>query len=440
MAPRDGFRRRTFASFAVPAFRTYYIGLLFNMAGFWLRIAATNWFAFELTGSRASLGVITLAALLPWVPIAPLAGVWAERIDQRKYLMAIYGGVALVNVLFALGISAGMVGWPELLGATIATSILRGMELPARHAIVRRIVDLPRLGNAIGLNAAGFHVMNAVGFAVAGVLYSVAGPAGCFYAVGAASLGMAIVLTRLDLPPQAVPAERKHPLRELRDGFGYVWTHGLTRVLVLCAMGVVGLLLSYRVLMPAIAKETLHLDADGYGTIMAVSGVGSFLAALWIASGSGGPGRRVWNIFLTVWLGCLSIAIIGWTDSVWLATVGLFLAGFAAVGFMASANTTVQETVPDHLRARVMGIWALIFGAAFPLGGLAQGFVAEAHGEAVSVIGGAVLALVLSLLLFATSARKLTIAVCDEVGEGAEEGVGVDALEEAGPTEIGESR
>ncbi len=440
MASPHGFRARTFASFAVPAFRTYYVGLLFNMAGFWLRIAATNWFAFELTQSRASLGIITMAALLPWVPIAPLAGVWAERIDQRKYLAVIYTGVALVNFALAAGITAGAVGWPELLVATIGISVLRGMELPARHAIVRRIVDLPRLGNAIGLNAAGFHVMNAVGFAVAGVLYSVAGPDGCFYAVGAAALGMAVVLTRLDLPPQAVPKERKHPLRELREGFDYVWSHALTRLLVLCAMGVVGLLLSYRTLMPAIAKVRLGLDADGYGYIMAISGAGSFLAAIWVASGSGGPSRRVWNIFLTVWLGCIAVAVIGWTDQVWVATLGLFAAGFAAVGFMASANTTVQETVPDHLRARVMGIWALIFGAAFPLGGLAQGFVAEAYGETVPVVGGAVLALILSIALHATSARKLTIAVCDEVGEGGEEEVGVDTLEEVGPTEVGESR
>lgn len=438
MAPTTGWRARTFASFARPTFRAYYVGLLCNMAGFWLRIAATNWYAFELTGSRASLGIITMAALLPWVPIAPIAGVWAERIDQRKYLIAVYAGVALVNLVFAAGISADLVGWNLLLTATIATSVLRGMELPARHAIVRRIVDLPLLGNAIGLNAAGFHVMNAVGFFAAGILYKYVGPDGCFYVVGAASLAMAFVLARLDLPPQVAPEVRKHPVRELKEGFAYVWTHGLTRTLVLCAMGVVGLLLSYRVLMPAIAKERLGLDADGYGFIMGISGIGSILAALWVASGSGGPSRRVWNIFLTVWLGCLAVALIGWTDRVWLSTVGLFAAGFAAVGFMASANTTVQETVPDRLRARVMGIWALIFGAAFPLGGLAQGFIAEAYGEMVSIVGGALLAIGLSLVLFATSARKLTVAVCHEVGEGCEEDPGVGTLEDAGPTQPGE--
>jgi len=421
MAPFSGWRARTFESFAQPAFRAYYVGLLFNMAGFWLRIAATNWFAYELTGSPASLGLITVAALLPWVPIAPIAGVWAERIDQRRYLIAVYIALGVVNTLLATGVALGLVGWHALLGATVVIACLRGMELPARHAIVRRTVERRLLSNAIGLNAAGFHFMHAVGFAAAGLLYFHFGAAGCFYVVAASSIGMAVVLWRLDLPPQVVPAEKKHPLHELREGFAYVGSHGLTRTLVLCAMGVVSLLLSFRVLLPAIIKDRLGFDADGYGYIMGIGGVGSLLAALWVASGAGGPRRRVWNIFGTVWVGCAAVAVVGWTD-VWVASAAaLLVAGFAQVGFMASANATVQETVPDHLRARVMGIWALIFGAAFPIGGMLQGYVAEAHGESVAIIGGAALALILSLVLFATSARKLTIAVCNEVSHGDEE-------------------
>ncbi|MDA1195600.1 MAG: MFS transporter [Planctomycetota bacterium] len=414
MAIASDWRARTFASFARPAFRAYYVGLLCNMAGFWLRIAATGWLAFELTDSREALGIIAVASLLPWVPIAPLAGVWAERVDQRRYLVVIYVAIAAANGALAAGLALGWVGWPELVAATVATAILRGMELPARHAIVRRTVELPLLANAIGLNAAGFHLMNAVGFALAGVIYQHAGPAACFVAVACASLGMAFVLGRIELAAQAYPEERRSPLRELAEGFAYVGGHGVTRVLVLCALGVVILLLSFRTLMPAIIKVRLGLGADDYGGIMAISGAGSLLAALWVASGSGGAGRRVINIFVTVWLGCAAVALVGWTSSVVWMGVAMFVAGFAHVGFMASANTTVQELVPDHLRARVMGIWALVFGAAFPLGGYLQGLVAEHYGERWAVIGGAGLALVLSAVLYATGGRRLN----RRLGEG----------------------
>jgi len=413
--PAGGWRARTFASFARPAFRHYYVGLLFNMAGFWLRIAATAWFAFELTGSRECLGWITMASLLPWVPIAPLAGVWAERVDQRTYLVVVYLAVAAVNVLLGWGILEGIVGWHELVGVTLVISCLRGMELPARHAIVRRLVPVRDLPNAIGLNAAGFHLMNAVGNALAGLMYAVWGPAACFLGVGATSLLMVFQLVRLDLPPQIRPATRKHPLRELADGFRYVASHDVTRTLIGCAAGVVGLLLSFRVLMPAVAKDILGLEAGGYGLLMALSGVGSLAAALWVASGSGGRGRRISNIFVMVWIACGAVAVVAWSSTVVVVGAAMIVAGFTQVGFMASANTTVQEIVPDHLRARVMGIWALIFGAAYPLGGALQGIVAERTSEGLAMTCGASLALIFSLALFATSYRRLTISMRHEL-------------------------
>ena len=418
-------RARTFASFERPAFRRYYAGLLCNMAGFWLRIAATGWYAYELTGSKAALGTITVAALLPWAPIAPLAGVLAERVDQRRYLIAVYVALGVVNGALALGIVYGRVGWTELLVATVLVACLRGMELPARHAIVRRTVDRDLLPNAIGLNAAGFHLMGGVGFALAGQVYAIGGPAACYAGVALAAVAMAAILGTLKLGAQAKPLERKHPLRELGDGFRYVWAHGLTRTLIFGAMAVVGLLLSFRVLMPSIAKDILGLGDRGYGWLMSAGGAGSFLAAVWVASGSGGRGRRIRNLFATVWVGSVAVVAIGWTSNVLLAAPAMLAAGFCQVGFMASANTTVQESVPDHLRARVMGIWALIFGAAYPVGGLLQGLVAEAAGERWALSGGAALALGLSLLLFATRAKQLKQAVhCEDVAVRQSQGPG----------------
>ena len=408
-------RRRTFASLARAPFRRFYLGLLCNMAGFWLRIAATGLFAFELTNSRACLGIVTAAGLLPWVPIAPLAGVWAERTDPRKWLIGVYVGIALVNGALGAAILNDLVGWPELLVATVATGCLRGMEMPARHAVVRRLVDRTLLSNAIGLNAAGFHLMHAIGFAAAGLLYDATGPGGCYIAVGVTSLLMALQMLRVRLSDPSEAPARQRALRELAAGFRYVWSHHITRALVFGAAGVVMLLLSFRVLMPAITRDVLHLGPKGYGGLMAVSGAGSFAAALWIASGSGGHGRRIRNLFSMVWVACLAVLAVAWTRSVPVAAAAVFVAGFCQVGFMASANTTVQETVPDHLRARVMGIWALLFGLAYPVGGWLQGWAAETWNENVTITIGVAIAALLSLLVYRTSARRLTVALRDEM-------------------------
>jgi len=322
-----------------------------------------------------------------------------------------------VNLLLAIGILGGWVGWKELLTATLATGCLRAMEMPARHVVVRRLVDVRLLANAIGLNAAGFHLMHTIGFAAGGLLYAAAGPQACYFVVSGSSLLMALQLMRVELKPAEVVNGRPHALRELAEGFRYVGRHQITRTLVGGAAGVVCLLLSFRVLMPAIASDTLHQGARGYGFLMSLSGLGCFAAALWVASGSGGRARRVRNLFGMVWMACGAVLVLAWTDSVWLAGGALMVAGFCQVGFMASANTTVQETVPDRLRARVMGIWALLFGAAYPLGAWLQGWAAERWGEGRSLSVGVSLAAVLSLLVYLRSARRLTIALRDEMSQ-----------------------
>ena len=422
MPPSEvGAWQRTFASLQHAAFRRFFAGLLCNMVGFWLRIAATGLFVFELTGSRERLGVITAAALLPWIPIAPMAGVVADRINPRTQLICVYVLLSVVNVALGVGILQEAVGWDVLLWATIGTGCLRGMEMPARHAIVRRLVDRSALSSAIGLNAAGFHLMNAIGFSLAGVLYEAYGAGACFVAVGGTSLLMAVQMLRVQIGPGHAVEAGRHPLRDLREGFGYVWDHGITRTLVFGAAAVVALLLSFRVLMPAIADDVLGLTPRGYGALMAVSGAGSFLAALWIAAGAGGHGRRIRHLFTMVWLACAAVLAVAWTDRIAVAACAVFVAGFCQVGFMAGANTTVQETVPDSLRARVMGIWALLFGLAYPVGGWLQGYAAERWEETTTLTVGVAAAFVLSLLVYKTSARRLSIALRDEMRKADEQ-------------------
>ena len=82
------------------------------------------------------------------------------------------------------------------------------------------------------------------------------------------------------------------------------------------------------------------------------------------------------------------------------ATAAVLMAlGFAQIIFMTSCNTTVQIAVPDELRGRVMGLYALVFAGMTPIGALIMGMVAEHWGvsRACAVGGAAGLVLILAL-------------------------------------------
>ena len=68
----------------------------------------------------------------------------------------------------------------------------------------------------------------------------------------------------------------------------------------------------------------------------------------------------------------------------------LFFAGFGIILFFSVGNSIVQTQSPDHLRGRLMGIWALVFGGGMPLGSFWMGLIAQHTTSGFALqIGGA---------------------------------------------------
>jgi MFS family permease len=71
------------------------------------------------------------------------------------------------------------------------------------------------------------------------------------------------------------------------------------------------------------------------------------------------------------------------------AAVTLGVAGASMVLFTATVNTTLQLNVPDHLRGRVMSMYALVMGGLTPIGSLVAGTLAQIWGApGAFLVGG----------------------------------------------------
>ena len=80
------------------------------------------------------------------------------------------------------------------------------------------------------------------------------------------------------------------------------------------------------------------------------------------------------------------LAVVRWFP---LVLVCLAVSGWGMLLYIATTNTLIQTTVPDAMRGRVMGIWALVFGGMMPLGGLYSGLLSQAVGVPWTVAIGA---------------------------------------------------
>jgi MFS family permease len=89
----------------------------------------------------------------------------------------------------------------------------------------------------------------------------------------------------------------------------------------------------------------------------------------------------------------------------------LTLNGIALISFAISANTKVQEEVPDALRGRVMAVYSLVQGSMTPLGGLLIGVAAEHVGvnNAIVLFAGACLTAALALLAWSHLDRRQSL-------------------------------
>src|SRR5258707_13432789 len=79
--------------------------------------------------------------------------------------------------------------------------------------------------------------------------------------------------------------------------------------------------------------------------------------------------------------------------------------GFGSILMAATANTTIQMAVPDHLRGRVMSLYTTAFSASVPIGGLAMGAVASAFGASDAIALGGVLSVGVGLAALAWARR-----------------------------------
>jgi MFS family permease len=76
----------------------------------------------------------------------------------------------------------------------------------------------------------------------------------------------------------------------------------------------------------------------------------------------------------------------------------LFLAGFALMLQVGASNTLIQSMVPDHLRGRAMSVYSMMYIGIGPFGALVAGFAADGLGARVTILSGAVICLLASVV------------------------------------------
>jgi MFS family permease len=400
--------RQTFRALRHRNFRLFFYGQLVSLTGTWIQQTAMSWLVYQLTGSKLLLGAIAAAGSAPMMVFSMWGGSLADRYPKRTILVATQTAQMLLAFWLAALVWAGMATPWMIAGIALLNGIAMGFDMPARQAFTVEMTSREDLLNAISLNSSVVNGARVLGPSLAGLLMGSVGVAMCFFLNGVSYIAVIAGLMTMRLPAHVPVATTTSVRAHALGGLSYVFRHPRVRT-ILGLFGVVGIFgWSYAVLMPAFARDVLGLGAHGYGVLMSASGIGALVGALAVATaGHIFKPRKV--ALGGVWLFSAALLAFALDRNFYLSLLFLALAGFGMMLFFSTSNTVLQTIVPDEMRGRVMGIWAVVFGAMVPIGSLQAGALAHWLGSPVTIIIGAlVCALAATVTLLVVRRRDVS--------------------------------
>lgn len=398
---RGGGLARGFTAMRHPNYRRYWWGQIGSLVGSWMQSVALPWLVLQLGGSPLQLGLVMAFMFGPSLFLAPLGGVLADRVDKRRTLIVV-NTVAMVqaSTLFVLTLSGAVEIWHVFMLALLA-GLVNAIEMPVRQAFVAELVPREDLVNAIALSSTSFNLSRVVGPAVAGVTIAVFGVASNF-GINAISY-LSVIAGMLLIDPRLVhrtprPDQFPSVRSSLAEGLRYARATPTVLWPLVLLGGIAALAMNFQTLLPLFTRNTLGMDAGGYGALFAAMGAGSLIGSLGLAFASGR--RPLIGLIIGGGAGFLALAFaLGFVRDPLLAFPLVAGIGLFSMLMVNTINVTIQNSVPDALRGRVMALYVTVFAGSAPLGGLFAGAAAEAFGAPFAFSLGAGLATFILVLV-----------------------------------------
>ena len=366
-------------AFAHRDFQLFWSGQLVSLIGTWMQSVAQSWLVLELTNSPFRLGLVGTLQFAPVLFFSFFAGALADRLPKRRLIITTQSVMCVQAMLLAALVHRGHVQfWHVAVMATIY-GLANTVDMPTRQAFVAEMVGKESLRSAIALNSAMFNGARVVGPALAGLVIARWGTALAFFFNGLSFLAVIAALTALRTEGYPRPRSGRSLREEIGEGVGYALRTpriALVLSLVLC---VSAFFFNYNTLVPLLARDVLHVDAHGFGLLMTAVGLGAVAGAVVLASLGTERPPVVILIGSAALLGAATMSVAA-VSRFGVAMALLALMGFCGMLFMTGANTTVQLTVPDELRGRVMALHTLMFAGMTPFGAFLVGSVTQALG------------------------------------------------------------
>jgi len=406
----SSFWSRTFSSLRYRNYRLYWFGSCTEHTGQQMEIMASAWLMMELTNSPLYLGLLTFCRIVPLFFFALLGGVVADRLDRRRVLLGCFlGSTGVSTALLLLARTGAIVPWHLLLAAVVNAAI-KGINHPARDAMIPNLTPKHEWMNAIALDTISVRASSILGAPLAGGFIAAFGTAPLFgvSAVGLLLASFWLMRTDITVVKAGAGKQEQGAWQNLSSGLHYVAANGLIVCLVL-----VFALREFQTEMsstflPFFADHILQSGPMGFGYLNMAQGIGGTAGLFGLATLGNYKYKGRLIIISGMLVGILLIAF-SLSQALLLSFILLTAAnGFGTV-FENVGRTALQGIIPDEMRGRVMSLREVIRGfvGAWVSYGLGLGGEYLGVVTASLFLGLFIVLAVFSMYLFMPAFRKL---------------------------------
>ena len=367
-----------------------------------------------VTGSSAVMGVVTACAWVPYIVLAPIGGVAADRIRKRLIMAALDAAMAATCAAYLL-----LSGTADVVGLAVAALValyaVQSIYQPTVQASVPALVGRAAIQRGTAVVSQVSMLSSLVGPVLGGLLFGVFGigpvvaVSGILFAASAVLVTVAVRVPFAPLPRDAgvmrtVAEDLAAALRFLREGHPAIFRMILLATafnLVLSSFVVIG--------APVVVTQVLGLSAQGALALGGLTGgivAGTLAGRLGLSSSPAVLAAGSLSLLLIAAACALPLPPAG---SYSLVVAGLFLTMACCTLFSVQAVAFVQGETPGGLIGKVMALVMALANCATPVGALAYGWLLDVFrsGVPVVVLGVVIASLALSFAVHAVVRKGL---------------------------------
>ncbi len=377
------FKHRTFA--------ILWLASLVSTIGSWIHAVGAGWMMTSLSDSPFMVSLVQSITTLPIFLFALPAGALGDIYNRRQLLLVTTLCMFLAASVFALMVWYEWVSATSLLLFTFLLGAGMAFSAPAWQAVIPNMVPKSELPQAVALGGISINLSRAIGPALAGMLITTYGIAFPFIVNVLCIVFIVLVLkwwqyqtsqNQLTQNNAALPKERF--FSAMRSGVSYASHSAPLKATMWHVLGFMFFANAYWGLLPIIAKDLLGGDAAYYGFLMALTGFGAVIGALFLPKL-----KQRMSANQLVALGsfgtCLVTGFFAFAASKLLALMAGFVFGMSWILVLASVNVSAQQALPDWIKARGLALFMMVFYGSMSLGSALWGMVADATSIQTSV-------------------------------------------------------